>query len=455
MAQPPTIDIARIIDEQKIGRIHITLIVLSFLTLMVDGYDIIAVGFAGPSLVKEWGATNAQLGILFTSGLFAGLFGSLICGYLADRFGRKRVIVYGLLFFGVFTLASVLADSISTLTLLRFIAGLGVGGVMPVVFALNSEYAPRRIRATLMLVMSTGTTFGGVLPGLVSAQFLARYGWHILFWTGGLGPILVAIVVAYLLPESIKYLSLRPERRGQLVEVLRRFRPGLEVPPDARVFISGEENRPKFAMKNLFAGRFAILTPLFWAMNAFNLTVYFFLNQWMPTILSYAGIPAQRGALAVAVFQVGGTLAVLSIMRFLDWFGYLPIPFVFAAAIPVIACLGIPGLPESAIFVLLFLAGFCLLSVQSGGVAMQAIIYPTYIRGWGVASCMAAGRFGLAGPLIGGMLMSTHMPMQQLFLIVAVPMVIGLVVSAIITPLYRKEQRGQHAQLAPFALPAK
>jgi len=433
-----TIDVTRIIDEQKLGRFHILLLILTFLTVLVDGYDIGAVAFAAPALVKEWHLQRAQLGPLFGAGLFAGLFGPLVLGYIADRFGRKSSIVGALWFFGVFTLASVWATSLEQMIVLRFIAGLGIAGVLPLVTALNNEYAPRRLRATMFVLMFCGITFGGGLPGLVAARFMATEGWQILFWIGGLVPIAVGILLIFLLPESAKFLALRPERHVELARLLRRLDSRLIIPADARFVLRGEQDRTRFAFKSLFAGRLALVTPLFWIVNAINLMIFYFVNQWMPTLLSNAGISTEHAAIATTLFQFGGTAGGLILMRPLDKWGFIAVPILFALAIPVIACIGLPGLPEAAVLLLVTAAGFCLLGLQFGNISSEGNVYPTAIRSFGVGSCFAAGRVGaVVGPVIGGILIGMQVSLEELFFIAAIPLFIGLIAAAILTPIYR------------------
>jgi AAHS family 4-hydroxybenzoate transporter-like MFS transporter len=437
------IDISDVLDSQKIGAFHIKLLVFSFLVVMCDGYDIGAAAFAGPALIKEWGLKGPELGVLFSATLVAGLIGSPLLGYLSDHFGRKRVVVGAALFFGVMTWASVLANSLTTMTILRFIAGIGIAGLLPIIVSLNNEFAPRRFRATLVVIMFTGVTFGGGLPGVIAANFMASHGWRLLFEIGGLAPIVVAIALIFVLPESIKFLALHPRRRGELVALLHRLRPSLAIGPQTEFVIRGEDNRPKFSLKALFDGRLAALTPLFWITNAINLMVFYFVNQWMPTILSTSGVSVAHAAIATTLFQFGGTVGGLLIMRPLDKYGFIPVPILFACAIPIIACIGLTGLPESAVMTLVALAGFCLLGLQFGNIAMESNIYPTYIRSWGVGSCFAAGRVGSAvGPLFGGYLIAMQLPLQTLFFIAAIPLAIGLVAALIITPLYRKQFHG-------------
>ena len=447
--QAKTIDITQILDRQRLGGFHIVLLVFSFLVTMVDGYDIGAAAFAGPALVKEWSLKGPELGILFSATLFSGFFGPPLLGYLSDRFGRKRTIVGGCIFFGLLTWASILSASVTQLTVLRFIAGIGIAGVLPITVALNNEFAPRRLRATMVTIIFLGTTFGGSLPGFVAAAFLGNYGWHILFWIGGLVPVGLAIVLVFVLPESLKYLSLRPARRDELATLLRRLEPGLVIQPDAQFVISGEENRTRFSFTKIFAGRLAWLTPLFFVTNAANLMVFYFINQWLPTVLSARGIPVSHAVLAATWFQLAGTLGGLVIMRPLDKWGFFPVPILFACAIPIVAAIGQP-VAELPLMLLIAAAGFCLLGLQFGNIAIETNIYPTYIRSWGVGACFAAGRVGSAvGPVAGGFLMARHLPNADLYFIATIPIAVGLVAAVAIVPLYRRHMAGQDAGLAP------
>jgi AAHS family 4-hydroxybenzoate transporter-like MFS transporter len=445
MAAARTVDLAPIIDRQKIGAFHITLVVIAFIVVMVDGYDIGAAAIAAPALIREFHIAPAQLGGLFSAGLFAGLFGPLILGWISDHYGRRIAIALGALYFGAFTWASVLSETFGTLVWLRFIAGVGISGVLPITVALVNEYAPRRIRATLFVLMFSGVTFGGALPGLVGARLMAGHGWRILFSIGGVVPILVAILAFVALPESLKFLALRPARHPDLVRLLQRMEPGIVLDPAARFVIGGEENRAKFSYGAIFKGRLAWITPMFWLSNAINLMIFYFVNQWMPTILAQNGVPAGKAGLAVTAFQFAGTLGGLVIMRPLDRWGFIPVPILFAIAIPVIAAIGVPGLSVSMTFVLVAAAGFCLLGLQFGNIACETNMYPTYIRSWGVGSCFGAGRVGsVIGPYVGGMLIGTHMPLEYLFFIAAIPLVLGLVNAAALVPLYRAEWARQH-----------
>ena len=261
------IDIERVFDDQKIGSFHIKLLLLSFLVLMTDGFDLGAAAYAGPGILKEWNLSGGELGALFSSSLAAGFVGPPLFGFLSDKFGRKRVIVCGAYFFGLFTLAAVLTSSLRELIAVRVLAGVALGGMLPIVVTLNNEFAPARVRATLVVLIFTGVTFGGGLPGFVAAKLMGEYGWRSLFWIGGIAPIVIASILAIALPELIKFLALRPRRRNELIALLKRLRSDLVIDPDTEFVISGEQNRSRFSMPALLEGRLAALTPLFWISN--------------------------------------------------------------------------------------------------------------------------------------------------------------------------------------------
>jgi MFS transporter, AAHS family, 4-hydroxybenzoate transporter len=434
------VDVTEVLDRQKVTGFNVGLVILAFLVMMTDGYDLGAAAFAGPGLIKEWGLRGPELGVLLSSSLGAGFFGPPILGYLSDRFGRKRVIVAGAFAFGLFSLAAVATSSLNQLVVTRIFAGVALAGTLPTVVSLINEFAPKQARATMVILMFSGVTFGGGLPGLIAAKYMAVYGWRILFWVGGLAPLVIAVVLLFALPESVKYLTLRPARRAELVALLKRIDGTLQIGPDTRFIISSEANKSQFRVGALLQGPLAVLTPLYWVSNLVALMVFYFINQWMPTVLSSSGVSVEQAAIATALFQFGGTLAGLLSMRFLDKIGFLPVPILFACAIPIVISIGTPGLPPAVLIGLVASAGFCLLGLQFGNIATEANIYPTYIRSWGVGSNFAVARIGGAlGPLAGGMAFGAHLPAQKIFAIAAAPLVVGLIAALLIVPRYRAQ----------------
>ncbi|HXW25938.1 MAG TPA: MFS transporter, partial [Xanthobacteraceae bacterium] len=368
------IDVARFVDEQTVGAFHVKLLVLSFFIVLFDGYDIAAVAFAAPSWIKAWGIANrAALAPVLAASLIGILFGAPILGFVGDMFGRKKAIIVSCLIFGGFTLAGAWADSLDAMWYLRLLAGIGIGGLLPNLIALNAEFAPRRLRATMIILMFTGITFGGSVPGAVAASMVPDYGWPILFVIGGVAPIVMALFAGVALPESIKYLTVK-RRDPEIARILAAMQPVAARPPPfpppqagGGFLLADERHATSFSPRLLFSDGLAAITPLLWLLFALNLMGFYFLGSWNPTLLAGANVSEAMAAIAAALFQVGGTIGGLTLSRPIDRKGFLPVTILFAIAVPVIASIGYLGRVSPLLLMLaLLLGGFCVLGLQFG-----------------------------------------------------------------------------------------
>jgi AAHS family 4-hydroxybenzoate transporter-like MFS transporter len=440
MAQERTINISRLVDEQQVGGLHVWLVVWSFLVLLSDGYDIGALAYAAPSLVKEWHiASPAAFGPVFSSLFIGMLVGAPLLGYLGDRFGRKKAIIAGALWYGICVLLQTQVTSLEGLFWLRMLSGLGIGGILPNVIALNAEFAPRSFRATMIIIMFTGITFGGGVPGPIAAWLVPHFGWQVLFLVGGLVPIVVGLCLIFVLPESLRFLALHGRDRAEIVRLTRWLAPNVQIVEETSFVVHAVEERGSLHVASLFRHGLALVTPLLWIMFAINLMVFYFMNSWIPLIFTDAGLPKTATALAVTIFQWGGTLGGLAIARPIDRWHFTPIVFFFAAGALVVAAVGFAEHNQTALLVAVGLSGFCTLGLQFGINAMSGLIYPTAFRSNGVGFAFGAGRIGsFIGPMIGGALIATHLPFQQLFIYAAIPLVVGLIVALLIIPAYAR-----------------
>jgi len=432
MTGEPEVQVSRLLDERGLSSFQIKLIIWSFFIVLIDGYDIAAIAFAAPHLVKSWGVAPGALGPVFSASLVGILFGSAIFGWVGDRFGRKAALVGSNLLFGVFTLAAAYSTNLGELFWLRLLAGLGIGGVIPNVVAINAESAPRNLRATLAIIAIGCVPIGGAIPGFVTAALVPQYGWQILFLIGGIVPIIVAAAAVLGLPESIKFMALHESQRGKIEKLIAAVRPDLKVPANARFVVEDEKQFPGFNPVYLFREGLALITPLTWLLFALNLMGYFFLLSWTPTLLTAAKLPPTTVALAGAVLQVGGTVGALALCWWLQRHRFLAISIMFVLAVPVVASIGFAGLSsEAALMTATFFAGFLVLGIQSGINVVGAMIYPTSLRANGSGWQLGIGRIGsIVGPLVGALFVS--LPVEKLYMWSALPFAVGALVCFIV-----------------------
>ena len=456
MADTQTIQVSKMLDERGIGDFHIKLIIWSLFIVLIDGYDIGAIAFALPSLIKEWGISPRDVGPVLSASLIGILFGSAIFGWVGDRFGRRAALLSANLLFGIFTFIAAFSTGLTEMTVLRFLAGMGIGGIIPNVVAINAESAPRRLRGTMALIAVGMVPLGGAIPGLISATLVPSYGWQILFYVGGIVPILIAICGYFGLPESIKYMALHEKHRDDMAKLVRSINPDFVVPANAKFVIEDEQNVKGFNPAYLFRDGLALITPLLWVIFALNLMGYFFLASWTPTLLvTAAHLPPQVGAITGAVMQVGGTVGPLLLCRWIDNRRFAAITIMFILAVPVVGSVGWFGVTsQTSLLISAFFAGFLVLGIQSGINVSGALIYPTSLRSNGSGWELGIGRFGsIVGPLLGAAFVT--LPVEQLYMWAAVPFALGAVICFIVYRLNEARLRERPWMREGQAAPAE
>lgn len=454
MADQPVIQVSRLLDERGLSSFQIRLLVWSFFLVLIDGYDIGAIAFAAPHLVGAWHISPKALGPVFSASLVGILIGSGVFGWVGDRAGRKVALALSNLLFGLFTLIAAYSTNLDQMFWLRLLAGIGIGGVIPNVVAINVESAPRHLRATLAIIAVGCVPIGGAIPGFISAIFVAKYGWPILFVVGGIVPIVIGFVAFGGLPESIKYMALHENQRRHMEKMIAEVRPGLAVPPNARFVIEDERQYHGFSPAYLFRDGLALITPLLWLLFALNLMGFFFLMSWTPTLMAAAHLPPAAGALAGAAIQVGGTVGALGLCRWLERKRFYGIAIMFVLAVPVVGFIGYAGLiSQTALLVTAFFAGFLVLGIQTGINVAGAMVYPTSLRANGSGWELGIGRIGsIVGPLLGAVFVG--LPPQTLYMWSAIPFALGAVVCYAIHRL-NTARLAADASLAEQPVPAE
>jgi len=433
---PQSINVAQLVDGQRIGRFLIGVIVLGFLCQIGEGYDLAAAAYAAVGIAHDWHIGHSLLAPVFSASLFGMLFGAPIFGYVGDRYGRRIAIILCSLFCGITSFATAGATSLHELIVLRFLTGICLGGLPTNTISLMAEYAPARVRATLITMMFMGITFGGIVPALVTASAPGA-SWTLLFIVGGAMPVAAAVLSLFWLPESLKFLALRDPANPKLAILARRMRPDLTIEAGARFVITHKAGR-RFSVRQLFAGKLRWITPLLWLMLITNLMTNFFLNSWMPTLLHISGLSPSQSAITASMYYVGGVVGGLIVAVALDRGRLGIVALYMVLACPAVIWLGVPGATPTMLKFAVFLVGVTVLGNQLGMNSVVGLCYPTAIRANGTGWALGMGRVGaIVGPLIGGRLIHAHLPLQLLFCAPLVPLVVGTVASLMLRPLAR------------------
>jgi AAHS family 4-hydroxybenzoate transporter-like MFS transporter len=433
------VDVADFIDQQPVGGFQIKLLATCAAVLFLDGFDTTSIGFVAPSLAKEWGLTKGALGPVFSAGLFGLMIGALVFGPLADRIGRRRIIIFSTLAFGLGALATAFVQDVNTLLAIRFLTGLGLGGAMPNTIAMTSEFSPRRHRATMVMVMFCGFSAGAALGGLLAAALIAPFGWRSVFVVGGLAPLALVPILALRLPESVRFLALTGEANARVATLLGLIGPKAIFPPATR-FVVHEPGLTGIPVLHLFKAGRTLVTLLLWVVFFMSLLDLYFLTNWLPTVLNDLGASVSAAAAIGSSFQVGGVVGALALGSIIDRFSFRALTLVYFMAVFAVGAIGQLG--HSVVFVTMaiFAAGFCMVGGQIAANALAATFYPTSIRATGVGWALGVGRVGsIIGPLVGGMLLTMKWSAGAVFLAAAVAALCAALAAFCLSRLARSE----------------
>lgn len=415
-----TIDVTALIERQKLRGFSLSLIAWCFLIVLIDGYDQVAAAYAAPTLIRAWHVNATGFGHVFGVGLFGVLVGSLLLGFIGDRIGRRLTIIFGSLWFGILTFACSYAASLDQLTVLRFFAGIGMGGVVPNTVALVSEYAPKARRATWITLMFSGFSIGAGGGGAIASWLLPRYGWPVLFEVGGLAAVVVAVASFPLLPESVRFLIVNGRAAQEIARIVRRLDPRAHESDEAVRYVVDDEKRIRATPAALFSNGLVRVTPLLWLLFVLNSLALHFLQNWLPILFSMSALQSAQAAKAAMMFPVGGTVGALALSRCVDRYGIAVILLLALLGLPVCVSLGMP-MPAAWLYGAAFMSGVCVIGCQFALYAVAGMVYPTMLRSAGVGSAIGIGKLGsVVGSVLGGVLLAMHLPIAQLFMNVSI-----------------------------------
>ncbi|EQB00501.1 hypothetical protein L485_13250 [Sphingobium baderi LL03] len=415
----------KIIDKQSWNALVVITVLLSTLMMFVDGYDLQTIAFAAPSIMAEWNLSSAAFGLVFAAASLGMLVGGIVFGWIGDRHGRKLGSLIALVVCGLGSLSILLARDVYLLGLCRFLTGIGIGGLTPLLYALNQELVPQRFRATVIAVIMMGYMAGSASGGAVAAAFMPANGWEALFWIGGAFSLLLAGVGYVLLPESVAFLSQKAARKAEMATILRRIDPA--IAPETIAYITtipdARQSTASRGLSPLFAGRLSTITPLLWLGYVCSSAAVFFMISWLPTLALGAGVPKTEAAVGLSLFIVAGSIGGLVISAFIDRLGLSTIMFMPVVGCLLLVVLALPDLSASGYMIAVGICGFFVLGGHQGLNGAAGLLYPSTVRASGIGWALSIAKIGsIIGPLVGGILLGAGLPRLQLMMIVASPL---------------------------------
>ena len=441
------IDVHELSDKARFNRFHAGMLLWCAVIIICDGYDLAVAGIALPSIMKDMGVTAQNAGFMVSSALFGMMFGAIFLGTIADRIGRRKAIAICIALFSVFTAAAGFTHDPYTFSAMRFLAGLGIGGVMPNVVAQMTEYSPKKIRATMVTLMFSGYAVGGMLAALLGKGLLETYGWSSVFMAAGL-PVLLIPVILKTLPESMPFL-IRENRLDELKQIVTRMEPSYRPDAGDRFALPAQDRAEGAPIGKLFQDGRGFSTAMFWIAFFMCLFMVYALSSWLTKLMASAGYSLGSALTFVLVLNFGAVIGAVGGGWLADRFNIKYVLMgMYALAAVSITLLGFK-VPTELLFLLVGLAGASTIGTQIVTYAYAGQFYPMAIRSTGIGWASGVGRSGaILAPIAIGTLVGMALPLEQNFMAIAIPAAIAVIAVSLI-----RHGRSASVQAAPAMPP--
>ena len=413
------INVNDVIDHAKFKPFHFNVVAWCLLIILFDGYDLAINGVVLPLLMDEWGLSAVQAGMLASTALAGMMFGAMIFGSLADKIGRKKVIMICIVLFSGLTFAGGFASNPTEFAILRFLAGLGIGGVMPNLVALTSEYAPQKMRSTLVTTMFSGYAVGGIMAALLGAWLTPSFGWEVMFYIAGL-PLLILPLLWFFLPESLTFL-VKKQQHEKARHIVQQISPQENISPQTQ-FVLNEVQTADASIAALFKNNRGMSTLLFWCCFFMCLLMVYALGSWLPKLMLQAGYSLGASMLFLFALNIGGMVGAIGGGVLADRFHLKPVlTIMFSIGAVALILLGFKS-QQAVLYTLIAVAGAATIGSQILLYTFVAQFYPAAVRSTGMGWASGIGRIGaIVGPVLTGALLTLELPHQMNFLAIAIP----------------------------------
>ncbi|WKA59977.1 aromatic acid/H+ symport family MFS transporter [Planococcus shenhongbingii] len=427
-----SINISRIVEESKFNRFHALVVFWCAFIIVCDGFDLVIYGAVVSVLMEEWSMTAVEAGTIGSLALIGMMCGAFIFAPLADKIGRKNVIIFCVLLFTVFTGLIAFSKSPAEFGIYRFISGLGLGGVFPVTVALMTEFSPKSMKNRLVTLMLCGYGIGGILASALAIFLIPNFGWKSMFLVGAM-PILALPLIYKYLPESLGFL-LAKNKKKEIGQLLSKIDPSFTPQDDDyENVITSETGMP---VKKLFKNGRTSSTLLFWANFFLCLLITYGLSTWLPKLMGQAGYTLGSSLIFLLLLNVGGILGALTGGWLADRWSTKKVLITFFV-LNVVSLTLMGTLPNTFIlYILVAIAGATTIGSQIVLYSYASQYYPIEIRSTGLGWASGIGRLGgILGPTLGGMILALNLPLNQNFMVLAIPAVIAAVAIAFINEM--------------------
>ncbi len=419
---PNVIDVSQILERQKLSGFLIGLVLISWFITFFDGLDSNIISFAAPYFGSEYHLSKVQLGNIFSMGLLGTLFGGFLFGYIGDRIGRRPAILLAASGFGILTLTFAYADSYWSLFALRFLNGIPLGGMLPLSWALNIEYAPKKYRATVVTLIMMGYSLGTALGGPIANKLIPLFGWKALFIFGGVAALVSTAILFAMLPESIRFLASKGGSTERIRTILKRVAPQETIPADVDFIVADEAGHSKtFKPSLLFKGELSRITPLIWMAYIASSFAVFFIVNWTPLVFESLKYNRADAATAATLNSLFGAVGGVLLMRFTDKRGAIAITIMPIITFVLLLIAAFVDMSKPNFLLFEAMTGGFLIGGHFGMHSICGLFYPSSYRANGAAWATSVAKIGsVTGPLVGGWVLSTNLPVRHIFAVLAV-----------------------------------